>query len=722
MLARSEPTRQSEAPDALIPPHRCSRSRTLLPVDSATPPAMPPEQVTVMNDGLLPSQSTEAVSDRSQFEDLCISCQAICETLERWTLKCPLFASILWMGLLFTIVLSVYTPAYETNDDVAMSMIAAGTGIAAQPGEHLVYTSVVIGLLLKQLYTQMPSTPWHGISLLAVHFLSHVAILYAVLKWRYSRAAVFCYTVLFATAGVLLITRLQFTSTAIWCVECGLFLALNGLSQRRDAGGRGGWGMLASGAALIIWGSLVRFDSYIAAMAISAIPLSVLVWQQDRSTVPGSRVWRIALAMIVLIQFPVFGLHAAHQRYYARDPAWQEYLQFNRYRTQINDYVWTRYTEESQPVFDQVQWSENDYHMILGWYFDDPLIFGRQNLQAIMDGYDWPDATVSPRNMFHWWIRIVKNSRLWSFWALIPLQFWWSRDRRFAIRHFLLLTLSLDALICGLMFLKEPPERVYFALIAFQALYLLSLMRYSDASTESPSVSHWFCSLSLKRDCDSPTVESASPVLPPDDPATGGHGVMRSGTQSPRIARTAWIAMAILGMLLGQSMAFRNSRKALSANRRLHADLARISPSESELFVCWGIAFPLESILPLESPDLLRNRNLLWLSWLQQSPVNDAAKGRFGIQDLPLALLDNPNVYLIANTPELAFYRTYFREHYHLEVDWDLRFEGSEFNVYKPVRRGADKGASTHLRKTRKTTMSGAVSSQIRANTTVTDF
>ena len=161
---------------------------------------------------------------------------------------------------------------------------------------------------------------------------------------------------------------------------------------------------------------------------------------------------------------------------------------------------------------------------------------------------------------------------------------------------------------------------------------------------------------------------------------------MRSGTRSPQIARAAWIALAILGMLFGQSMAYRNSRKAVSANRRLHADLARISPSESELFVCWGTAFPLESILPLESPDLLRNRNLLWLSWLQQSPVNDAAKERFGIQDLPLALFDNPNVYLIADDYQRTNYQTYIREHYQLESDWDHCYKGNTLNVYKPVR------------------------------------
>ncbi len=622
-----------------------------------------------MNDGHLPGPTTEAAPSRSQFESLSMSCQAMCEPLERWTLQYPLIASIAWMGFLFAIVLSVYTPAYETNDDVAMSMIASGTGIAGRPDEHLIFTNVLIGLVLKQLYTQMPSIPWYGISLLAVHFLSHVAVLYALLKWRYRRAVVFCDLILFATMGVQLLTRLQFTSTAIWSVECGLFLAMNGLSLRRDAVGRGGWGMLALGAALMIWGSLVRFNSYIAVMAISAIPLSILVWQLDRSMAPQSRVWRTALTAIVFTQFAAFGLHAAHQRYYSRDPAWREYLVFNQYRAKINDYCWTRYTKETQPVFDRVQWSENDHNMVRSWYFDDPLIFSQQKMQSIVEGYAWPDATVSLLQKKDWWRAILIHESLWPLWALIPLQLWWSRGRCFAICHFLLLTASLGVILCGLMSLKEPPSRVYLPLFAVLGLYMLYLMRDGKASTAA----------------------SSGPILPPAGQTSPRRGVILYRTLAHGFASAVLIAVAILGLLFGQSRASVDSQKAVSANRKLHADLTKIAPSEFDLLVCWGCSFPLESILPLESPDRLRNRHLLGLGWLQQTPVNDAVKRRFGIQDLPVALLDNPHVSLIASKYEVYFYQIYIREHYHLEVDWNLRFEGEVLNVYKPVRRGANK-------------------------------
>lgn len=592
------------------------------------------------------------------------SWQARIKSLERLTLKSPFIASLLWMAALFAIAIAVHTPAFETNDDVVMSMIASGTGASTQPDEHLVFTSFAIGLLLKNLYTLFPVVPWYGLYLVSIHYLSHVAVLYALLKWRYSRAAVFCYYILFATVGVQLMSRLQFTSTAVWSTECGILLAFTGLAMRRDGESRIGFRMIVSGLALTVLGSLVRFDSYIAAFSISMIPMVLLLWWQDRSVAPAKRVWPIAMLAVVLSSITAFGMHAAHQRYYNSDPAWREFLVFNPYRVKFNDYCWTRYTDETKPVFDGVHWSENDHDMIRNQYFDDPQVFGRQTLQAIVEGYPWAQNTFSLRKMADWWNEILRNVRLWPIWALIPLQIWWARDRRFAISHFLILTVSLDAVICGLMFLKNPPGRVYYPLVAFQGLYSLYLMRCCTASAEKN------------------TELSSVSEPPPIDVRSSQWQQM----QYQSFVSGALCAIAVIGLCAGQYKAHRDSRKAVKANRLLHENLAMVDPRESDLFVCWGCDFPYESILPLESNDVLRRLNILTLGWTQQSPVNDAVKEHFGIRDLTLSLMDNPNVYLLVQDSELDYYRTYIHEHFGIDVEWDLCFEGSAFNLVKPVK------------------------------------
>ena len=96
----------------------------------------------------------------------------------------PLVLAMLLTSLLFAIVLAIDSPAYETNDDVVMSMIASGTGVCLSPDEHLVFSHVSIGLVLKELYTLVPDFPWYGAYLLGAQFLSQLAIVYAMLIWQ----------------------------------------------------------------------------------------------------------------------------------------------------------------------------------------------------------------------------------------------------------------------------------------------------------------------------------------------------------------------------------------------------------------------------------------------------------------------------------------------------------------------------------------------------------
>ena len=72
---------------------------------------------------------------------------------------------------LFVIVLMAFVPKYQTNDDIGMSWVASGTGIVDQPDEHLLYQNVLLGLLLKKLYTAASNIPWYGLYHIFIHFI-----------------------------------------------------------------------------------------------------------------------------------------------------------------------------------------------------------------------------------------------------------------------------------------------------------------------------------------------------------------------------------------------------------------------------------------------------------------------------------------------------------------------------------------------------------------------
>src|SRR5687768_6765802 len=67
---------------------------------------------------------------------------------------------------------------YETSDDVGMNAgVAGGYGIAA-PDEHLVFTNVLVGLVLKAAYQSAPGVPWYGLYLLTTLAFAAVAFIW----------------------------------------------------------------------------------------------------------------------------------------------------------------------------------------------------------------------------------------------------------------------------------------------------------------------------------------------------------------------------------------------------------------------------------------------------------------------------------------------------------------------------------------------------------------
>jgi hypothetical protein len=314
--------------------------------------------------------------------------------------------------------------------------------------------------------------------------------------------------------------------------------------------------------------------------------------------------------------------------------------------------------------------------MIQRYFFDDPQVFSRAKLQAIVDGFPWGRTAVSLQKMINWWAEILRNPRIWPIWMLIPLQIGWARNRRFALGHFLMVTVSLNLFICGLMLLKNPPARVYYPLIAFQTLYLLMLMRCGETVSAE------------KRG-----QKSLSGGTNPEPQFVRFGGFMSHGLDG-----LTPLALAMLGLIIGQSNASYDSRNALCGNCRLQAELVRINPGDEDLFVCWGDQFPYESVLPLESPNIYRNLHLYSLGWIQQSPINDAVKRRFGIENATLALFNNPHVFLLgasdadADRTGRAFdhYKTFIREHYRMDLTWKNCFDVNQFKICKPVLMVAD--------------------------------
>ena len=96
----------------------------------------------------------------------------------------------------------------------------------------------------------------------------------------------------------------------------------------------------------------------------------------------------------------VLGFAAYNDAYYERVPEWRHFLSYNKLRIIFNDYEWTSYTPQTAHIFEEVNWTENDYSMIASWYYDDPVLYSEERLRHVLDSYPWRSQRLT---VSYWW-------------------------------------------------------------------------------------------------------------------------------------------------------------------------------------------------------------------------------------------------------------------------------------------------------------------------------
>lgn len=273
--------------------------------------------------------------------------------------RAPLLFSLFTVGFLFAAVFALIVPSYQTNDDPLLAMIASGTGMCLAPDEHLIFSNVAIGHLLKCLYTTFPSVPWYAAYLYAAQYLAQVALLYCTISRGYTRLRLTMYLLLFSAVGVFLIARIQFTTTAALVAQAGALLCLFALHERIYHPGSRVAKLLGGGTALLLLSSLIRLECFFVTALIAAPAAICLVgWPLRRAIlIPAAISGSVCLALVL-------GFAAYNHAYYQQSPDWADFLRLNRLRVKFNDYEWTAYTPETRHVFHEVNWSQNDHAAI----------------------------------------------------------------------------------------------------------------------------------------------------------------------------------------------------------------------------------------------------------------------------------------------------------------------------------------------------------------------
>jgi hypothetical protein len=586
--------------------------------------------------------------------------------LEYRAMLAPLRFSLLAVLALLAVSVVAFQISYDTNDDVFMSMIVAGQGFCPAPDEHLVFSNVLLGHLLKRLYLALPHVAWYGCYLLFVHFLAQVAVLYCALvteqpcagsgprpaprtadaRRRGFRRRFAAYLVYFAVVELVLLNSLQFTTTAFLAAQAGIFLLWLAARRRADRAEGGPFVPLCAAVILIVVAGLIRVESLGMALLVAA-PLGLLLARRGsrRALIPSAAAAVVAALLVLMAT-------AYNRASYQVDPAWSGFYSYNQLRCKFNDYQWTSYTPQTALAFSAVGWSKNDHAMIARWFFDDPVLYSEAKLRSVLAAHAWKTARLTPGYLLQACRRPFRDRSVWAVMLVLPFFLARMDGDRHARRALLgCATLGLALIVLVSVNNKVPPMRIYFPLLSFPlAATLLFHAPHAAVSRRKAAQA----------------------------------GLRR--TLGDRLPQSPWTRVVVALLVVGTAMGvYRQGRRSMRVQRErmaLHAFLDEARSNRQNLYVCWEAALPFERLSPFDSLASWSGLSVLNLTWTQRTPWQENVKRRFEISCLARAMSERDDIVLVATETHRSLFVTFAKEHFQTDLEYlNSRSFGKSFSA-----------------------------------------
>jgi len=520
--------------------------------------------------------------------------------------------------ILFAVFFAVFVPVFFTSDDVGMMMAASGTGLGGMsPDEHLLTINIIVGFFLKWLYTAVPYFQWYGLFSFAVLFLSTVALLYSLLRRRFSFTRLFFFLFFFVTVELYFLVNTQFTFTSYLAGAGGVFLFLSVVEDEKCLF------PLLFAFFLLMLSSLIRVSAFYMALLLGA-PLVLI---QLLGNLNKKVLIRYVVFFIILLVVSAGCLHY-HRSSYENDPGWREFHDIMSATREFMDFNKARYSAESKHIFDEAGWSRNDFKMLLKFFRADEGVFSLDKMRKVLSQFP------SHKNFrIAYILSFIKNEAHYQnqyvlFFIILAIFFlcYTRKDKLYLLR--VLTTIGWILVLMGyIIFYMYLKDRVYFSMISFLTFTTLF---YADKDVRFK----W-----------------------PEE------GVLKKCKMVFLICLSL-LVIFVMGETVNRLYAF--SRHTHDVNLQFKRDIARLNPSSKELFVVWVNSFPYRLILPFDNLQFISNLNLIGTGITPQAAKRMAS---FGISNLSTDLCNRQNIYLIISSGVYRYiYSTFMKEHYGLNV------------------------------------------------------
>lgn len=272
--------------------------------------------------------------------------------------------------ILFSILLSTQTLRWETNDDIAMSMIAHGYGLADHASPQLVFSSVVWGWLVQHT-PSLDGVLGYSVAMLCMLLISSVTLLWAMIHAPGNTVPAILLLTLIYWRPILfpqftLVAGLLAVGAAICWIRAGTSPHLRDAATSR---------LLWAGSVCALFAFLIRSQILILILLI-ALPLMPCKRLFTRSEVRQPLLF-LAIGIVLI-------LGADHVVYQGAD--WQEFKAFDDVRVPFTDYQLASQLKRLPERLSTMGYSANDLDLLANWFSIDPNIADPSALRPLVAG------------------------------------------------------------------------------------------------------------------------------------------------------------------------------------------------------------------------------------------------------------------------------------------------------------------------------------------------
>lgn len=274
--------------------------------------------------------------------------------------------NIIWiLALPLALLIALCTlrePQWESNDDVGMSMVAHGYGLAAVGSPNLIFSNVIWGHLVRSI-PEIYSVRGYAIATIGSIFTFGVLVMFTLIKSGLSRYITSAITLFLVVRPVLFP---QFTINAGLLTLGGLLCWILYQSHQSKIA-------LVLGALAAYVGYLIRSHEFLLVLLIAAPLLPWSMLSKDRVA------QAIALALLLAIGGAIY---ADRQAYMGDD--WKDFNELNLARAPLTDFGAGPMLKQRPDILEEFNYSTNDISLIQRWFFADRNIANTQNLNAML--------------------------------------------------------------------------------------------------------------------------------------------------------------------------------------------------------------------------------------------------------------------------------------------------------------------------------------------------